>query len=252
MRSLILSPHLDDAALSCTSVFRQVPRPAVVNLFAGLPPHGRVGGADRVAGVADSRSRMLARIEEDRRVLDGFDVEPSNLTLLDAQYRTAGDWRAMPPLGPAALIDALEDAALLAADVGRVYAPMAIGQHPDHLATREAALALARARGYALTLYADVPVVFGLGGWPSWAREMTGRRSEGGLPAVWRSRLAARGRVLAAEYGQARAVRVDGAAKIAALRGYGPKFAQLDVEFAGAVSDPARMSVEMFLDVRTA
>jgi LmbE family N-acetylglucosaminyl deacetylase len=147
--SVILSPHLDDAVLSCWHLLDGPGDVRVVTVFAGVPSAGSDGGWwDRANGHADSAQAVRARIEEDRAALALAGRRGVNLDFLDAQYR-AGP--ADPSLLAAALRDHVPHGAL-------VYAPAAIGRrvHPDHAALRRAALDL-RASGHAIGLYADLP-----------------------------------------------------------------------------------------------
>jgi LmbE family N-acetylglucosaminyl deacetylase len=155
----ILSPHLDDAVLSCWHVLAGPDQVGVVNVFAGIPPAGAPGGWwDRLSGDVDGPSVVEARRAEDRAALALAGREPVNLDFLDRQYRSDDQ-------PPPALADALRErlaggAVVLAPGAvtptpdGRVEEPAK--PHPDHLAVREAALAL-RADGFEVELYADLP-----------------------------------------------------------------------------------------------
>jgi LmbE family N-acetylglucosaminyl deacetylase len=155
----ILSPHLDDAVLSCWHVLAGPGQVAVVNVFAGVPPAGApVGWWDRLSGDADGPSVVEARRAEDRAALALAGREPVNLDFLDRQYRPD----AQPP---PALADALRErlpagAVVLAPGAVTPLPDGAVEEpaepHPDHLAVREAALAL-RADGFEVELYADLP-----------------------------------------------------------------------------------------------
>ena len=83
---------------------------------------------------------------------------PINLPLLDSQYRTGS---SQPSL---AEIDGHLAREVPAAS--RVYAPAAIGAHPDHRLTRLYARRLPAA-GLPVTLYAELPYCV-LHGWPHW------------------------------------------------------------------------------------
>jgi len=155
----ILSPHLDDAVLSCWHVLAGPDRVVVVNVFAGIPPAGAPGGWwDRLSGDVDGPSVMEARRAEDRAALGLAGREPVNLDFLDRQYRPDDE-------PPPALADALRErlpagvvvlapGAVIPTPDRRVKEPAE--PHPDHLAVREAALAL-RADAFEVELYADLP-----------------------------------------------------------------------------------------------
>jgi LmbE family N-acetylglucosaminyl deacetylase len=166
MALVVLSPHFDDAVLSCWHVIGGSESVVVVNVFAGVPPAGSpLGWWDRLTGALDSPARATERADEDRAALALAGRVPVNLELLEAQYRR---W---PPL-PGAI------AARIAPETSRcdvVYAPAALSGHPDHALVRNAALRL-RTAVARVRLYADLP--HGISrGWPTWV-------SSHGVPAV--------------------------------------------------------------------
>src|SRR4051794_24072309 len=113
---VILSPHLDDAVLSCWRVLEGPGEVEVVNVFAGVPPAGSATGWwDRASGSGDSARAVMVRIEEDRAALAAVGRHAVNLDFLDAQYRQDGaDGDALA----AAMRDAVPRSAL-------VYVPAA-------------------------------------------------------------------------------------------------------------------------------
>ncbi len=179
--SVILSPHFDDAALSCWHVLAGAGEVRVVNVFAGEPPAGTLGWWDRLAGASDSAAAVRARVQEDRLALARAGRTAVNLPFLDCQYRE-GDQAA------AEIVEALCDE--LAPDA-RIYAPASLGDHhPDHTAVRSAALAL-HAQGADVTLYADLPHATLLG-WPRWVLN-GGSSTQDRASEQWASQLEATG-----------------------------------------------------------
>jgi LmbE family N-acetylglucosaminyl deacetylase len=163
---LYLSPHFDDAALSCggqialhTAAGQSV---LVVTVTAADPPedfpsetvrslHRRwtdslaAGGVDSSAAVA---SMVAQRRAEDNAAFARLGADVLHLPFLDCIYRAGLDGAPLYPgpmdmFGPPhpadeetgqALVEAF--AALPAA--GRVYLPLGVGHHVDHGATRRA------------------------------------------------------------------------------------------------------------------
>jgi LmbE family N-acetylglucosaminyl deacetylase len=158
MGTVILSPHLDDAVLSCWHLLTQPGEVTVINVFAGVPSLRAPAWWDRYTGATDSAERVRQRVAEDRRALAVAGRTPVNLDLLDEQYREAGQ-PIDPPTG--------QIAAVIEPD-SEIFAPAAFGGHPDHLLVRAAALEL-RAQGCAVSLYADLPHAT-VNGWPTWVR----------------------------------------------------------------------------------
>jgi hypothetical protein len=176
---LLLSPHCDDAVLSCWSVLASDRDLSVVNLFAGVPQPGRAGVWEAVIGARDSAERVGQRMAEDAGALARAGRRPVNLPLIDAQFRR----QVRPVLGLQEL-----DRALAAEIQGasRVYVPAGIGSHVDHLLARRYGRMLLRA-GMPVSLYAELPYCT-FHGWPPWVdgRAPEPRRD---VDAYWQSSL---------------------------------------------------------------
>src|SRR5690348_14485748 len=131
MQRAILSPHLDDAVLSCWHLLEGPDSVTVVNVFTGLPPQGAaVPWWDRLTGATDVVQRMHDRREEDGRALKMTGRQATALDLLDDQYRRS-------PLPASVVLKRLE-AAVRPGTV--VSVPAAIDGHPDHVLVRDVAL----------------------------------------------------------------------------------------------------------------
>ena len=179
---VVLSPHLDDAVLSCWHVLESSADVTVVNVFTGSPPSGTPAPWwDQLTGATDSVARMRERHEEDRRALALAGRAAVALDLLDAQYRRRG-------LPVFALAERLRTAVPSSA---LVYAPAAMMRHPDHELVRDAAFELARA-GSRLALYADLPHAIGQG-WPAWVTGQPNAQPGLDVGASWTDALAGAG-----------------------------------------------------------
>jgi LmbE family N-acetylglucosaminyl deacetylase len=185
---VVLSPHLDDAVLSCGALMdhaRTRMPVTVATLFteAGLPPYTLSARAYlRQTGAHDAEQLYRARRAEDRAVLDGAAINCIHTGLTEALFRRrarplldlfprAG--RLMPelchiyptyrlhisggrisPYDAAALrgvLDAIDH--LAPASSGLLLAPLAVGRHVDHVLVRTAA-ELSRKR---VAYYSDFP-----------------------------------------------------------------------------------------------
>jgi len=222
----VLSPHLDDAVLSCWSVLADRAEDAVViNVFAGVPPHGTgLRWWDRLTGADDSPARMRERLAEDAAALALAGRRAVNLGALDRQYRDDS--------GPPPLVE------LLAAELpagAAVYAPAAFGAHEDHVLVRDAALELGR-RGHPVTLYADIPHAI-VRGWPSWVAD----DASSDVDDEWRAQVGGAGEARIRELDPA-----ERAAKLQAIRSYRSQFAALDAMTFRSLFDPATLRYEVF------
>jgi len=85
---VVVSPHLDDAVLSCGELIGACPGTRVLTVFAGMPPDpAMLTEWDRVSGFDSAAAAIGARREEDRRALALLDAVPSWLEFCDSQYR---------------------------------------------------------------------------------------------------------------------------------------------------------------------
>ncbi len=170
--AIYLSPHLDDAALSCGGdIWRQVQHGhpvLVVTIFAGVPepdaPLSPLAQAlhDRWELPHDA---VTNRLEEDRAALNLLGAAADRWTYTDCIYRQAPDgsflypgeealWGQIHPLEER-LIAELADrfAQLPLHPTSALYAPLAVGHHVDHQIVRRAA----ESTGLRLTYYEDYP-----------------------------------------------------------------------------------------------
>jgi LmbE family N-acetylglucosaminyl deacetylase len=231
MPAVILSPHLDDAVLSCWHLLTAPSEVVVINVFAGVPTDlGAPAWWDEYTGASDSAERVRERIEEDRRALAVAGRTAVNLGFLDEQYRP--DAQPLPPL--AEQIERLLDSGV------RIYAPAAFANHADHALVRAAALEL-RAAGFEVSLYADLPHAT-VRGWPAWVSGKAGPTPKDLAGALW-------DRILATTDATAPTVhRFDPASharKLVAVGMYGTQLQALE-DFAGRpLGDPEVLGCEV-------
>jgi LmbE family N-acetylglucosaminyl deacetylase len=176
MKHVYLSPHLDDAALSCGGAMHRLRREGEdvlsLTIFAGEPVQGQALSPfaleQHTYWGSPPRPTPLRRAE-DAAALALLDAGAEHLDLLDAVYRStpAGLWPyagretlcAPPhpedPISPRDLAQALAER--LPPEPGlTLVAPLAAGRHVDHQVVHLAAQQLL-ARGYRLGFYEDYP-----------------------------------------------------------------------------------------------
>lgn len=195
-----LSPHLDDAVMSCGGTIhaqtRRGDRVLVVTLFAGSPADVDLTPFTRELwerwGAA--QDPVAARRAEDLTALGTLGAEALHLPHQDCVYRRhPASGEALYPAvehifaevhpAEAALADALvRDAQdLLAREFEPiVYAPLAAGHHVDHQIARRAAMRLL-AEGTAVAFYED---------WPYAGDDETVSRALDGGAGCWQRHIA--------------------------------------------------------------
>jgi LmbE family N-acetylglucosaminyl deacetylase len=184
---LVLSPHLDDAVLSCGALLnwlagRLPVTVATVFTEATSPPHTLSARAFLAQCAAGDAAVLYAdRRQEDIDVLTGLGVEHVHLGVPDALFRRREVWPAVARLGRVvpevvhryptyrlhidkgrvapgdrALVEGLDAVVRSLADridAALVLGPVGVGRHVDHLVTRSLT---ERQRGQAV-FYSDFP-----------------------------------------------------------------------------------------------
>lgn len=134
-RLVVLSPHLDDAALGCAERLAACPGAVVVTVFAGRPPPSlRLTEWDAAAGFREGDDVIGVRRAEDAAALRLLGATPVWLDFLDAQYGATPD---------VSTLTAAIDRALAAGAPATVLIPLGLF-HSDHALVHEAALSCAR------------------------------------------------------------------------------------------------------------
>lgn len=150
---VIVSPHLDDAVLSCGQLMAGRPDCIVATICTGEPDGGTevLTTFDRDSGHSSASAAMRARRGEDRMAALVLQAQVEHLGLLDNQYR---DGHAF------ALPDAVEALENLLDESGAqlVLSPVGLA-HPDHVQAAVACAELAeRRQGIELWLYEELPM----------------------------------------------------------------------------------------------
>jgi LmbE family N-acetylglucosaminyl deacetylase len=187
-RRVVVSPHLDDAVLSCGGALAgwaaAGDRPVVVTVCAGRPAGALTDFARfQHARWGEEVDLVGQRRAEDERALASLGARPVWLDYLDCIYRGTRYTTEESLFGPLAadeanLIDrvAADLAALWPATAGAtVYAPLGLGNHVDHQLVRAAAGRLEAAE-VPIVWYEDFPYATRPGGAEQHAALTAGRR----------------------------------------------------------------------------
>lgn len=169
---VVLSPHLDDAALSLGGTIARWTaareRILVVTVAAGSPPPGAslssfAASLHRAWGIGSADVVALRR-REDEAAMAILGADAERLERLDAVYRLPqrydGDAALLgePALEDRLGLDLASDLApiLAASPQAEILAPLAVGGHVDHRVVHRVATELAR-QGREVCFYEDFP-----------------------------------------------------------------------------------------------
>jgi LmbE family N-acetylglucosaminyl deacetylase len=231
--TVVVSPHLDDAVLSCGGWLAGHPA-TVVTVFAGVPAEDiPLPTWDRLTGAKSSAQRVRDRRGEDEHALGLVGAAAVHLDLLDGQYRTRAHDHD----------EAVELLRPLLAGAGEVWTAAGVGQHVDHLAARDAALA-AMPDGVPAVLFADLPYSL-VYGWPSWVDPASGGDHLDASPWL-AAELVAGGLVPEALTPWPRQLRAEERdRKLSAMAAYASQLPALEAQSGGRLGDPAVMRHEL-------
>jgi LmbE family N-acetylglucosaminyl deacetylase len=175
---LVVSPHLDDAALSCAALLARGEPVDILTVFAGEPDPPRQGPWDHDTGFASSAESIPVRRAEEESAFAGTPHRVLFMELVEGQYvewqrteeeahaiaEAIHDWTAASAAGTVALPAGAgrrptRFRARLARSLGT---NIGAEPHPDHAFVREVGLgALAGLPGIVPLLYEELPYVLG-------------------------------------------------------------------------------------------
>jgi len=174
MRWIYISPHFDDAVLSCGGlIFEQSRQGIPVEIWticAGDAPPGPLSPLAQVChfqwGTQTAAETVALRTEEDGRAAAILGAEACHFSIADCIYRRDAEGELLyteevfvprHPLeaGLDREIAAVLDEELRPDDL--LVCPLTIGGHLDHILTREAVERLGRPLQYPMQYYADIP-----------------------------------------------------------------------------------------------
>ncbi|MHB1569770.1 MAG: PIG-L deacetylase family protein [Acidimicrobiales bacterium] len=148
---VVLSPHLDDAVLSCAHALAACPGSIVVTVFAGAPNVRHRGYNSKTTGHSYAPDALEVRRAEDRAALASLDARPVWIDLLDADYAEHRGGRPYADVVREALAHTLATLA-----PGTILSPLGLW-HDDHVLVATSAIPIALALGVETILYLDLP-----------------------------------------------------------------------------------------------
>jgi LmbE family N-acetylglucosaminyl deacetylase len=191
MRWIYISPHFDDAVLSCGGLIREQTQKGIPveiwTVCAGDAPPGPLSllamGCHYQWGHESAEEVVAARRLENQQAADLVGSETVNFSIPDCIYRRSPTGELLYPEDVFVPIHTfekdlhLEVAAALSSELqveDIVVSPLGVGSHLDHLMTRRAVESLKRPIWY----YADIPYLLN-------HLEMLAPQSDGLTPTVY-------------------------------------------------------------------
>ena len=157
----LVSPHLDDGALSCAGVLAAHPGSSMITVFAGGPPAvDPITEWEALSGFFDPGADIVgARREEDRQASATVGASYEHLDHWDHQYRVPTYGYRGPTDDPALVRAVAADLEALISVSGKATWAVPLGlSHPDHQLTAAACVAVAgRLSDRQWLVYEDLP-----------------------------------------------------------------------------------------------
>jgi LmbE family N-acetylglucosaminyl deacetylase len=148
---LVISPHMDDAVLSCGQLIKSRRGTTILTILAGFPPGEHAGWSGRTTGLPVARDANLKRREEDELASRALGSRTAWVDIPAQEYG--------PPTSQSEVKQGIEEAiatAVATTENRSVFVPLGI-THPDHIAVGDAALHVLHASKVELYVYMDMP-----------------------------------------------------------------------------------------------
>jgi LmbE family N-acetylglucosaminyl deacetylase len=148
---LVISPHLDDAVLSCGQLIKSHLDTTITTVLAGFPPGTHAGWSARTTGLPIAKDANLKRREEDQSASRALGARTEWIDLPAQEYVPGAP-------SPERLMEIQQAvaAAVAAAGARSVFLPLGV-THPDHIAVSDAALLAVSDSKLEAYVYMDMP-----------------------------------------------------------------------------------------------
>jgi LmbE family N-acetylglucosaminyl deacetylase len=146
---LVISPHLDDAVLSCGQLIKAKPGATIMTILAGFPSGAHAGWSGQTTGLPMARDANLMRREEDRCATHVLGAQTVWIDIHAQEYGPDASERLL------AIREAI-DSAVATTEARSVFVPLGV-THPDHVIVSDAALLAVVASSLESYVYMDMP-----------------------------------------------------------------------------------------------
>lgn len=151
----VISPHLDDAVLSCAAMIAEHPNLTVVTVLAGAPATNHIGYNSVTTGATYAPEALRIRRDEDAAALSALSATHLWLDFLDNDYAEPGRSTNEADEVVTALRRLIE-----LHHPATVFSPLGLW-HVDHLFVSDVCIEVARSSSIDWYLYDDQPYAAG-------------------------------------------------------------------------------------------
>jgi LmbE family N-acetylglucosaminyl deacetylase len=148
---LVISPHLDDAVLSCGQLIQSRHGTTITTILAGFPPGAHAGWSGKTTGLSVAKDANLMRREEDQCASRALGARTAWVDIPAQEYG--------PAASPTERLLRIQEAivtAIAATTVRSVFIPLGV-THPDHIIVSDAALHAVGVANLEAYVYMDMP-----------------------------------------------------------------------------------------------
>jgi LmbE family N-acetylglucosaminyl deacetylase len=148
---LIISPHLDDAVLSCGQLINSRPGTLVTTVLAGFPPGAHAGWSAQTTGLPVAEDANSMRRDEDQRATNALGARTEWIDFPAQEYG--------PNSSPSERILSIQQsiaAAVATSESDSIFLPLGL-THPDHIVVSDAALLAVHSAKVDSYVYMEMP-----------------------------------------------------------------------------------------------
>lgn len=148
--ALVISPHLDDAVLSCAQLIRTRPGTTIMTILAGFPPGVHTGWSARTTGLPVAKDANLKRRSEDQSAARALGARTAWVDIPAQEYGPAFPTDRLLRISQSIV------AAVTTGEFPSVFIPLGV-THPDHIIVSDAALRAVLDSKSESYVYMDMP-----------------------------------------------------------------------------------------------
>lgn len=147
----MISPHLDDAVLSCGQLINSRPGTVITTILAGFPPGAHGGWSGQTTGLPVAEDANSMRRDEDQRATRALGARTNWIDIPAQEYG--------PTSSPSERLLSIQQSIVTAVantEMCSLFLPLGL-THPDHIIVSDAALLAVHASNVESYVYMEMP-----------------------------------------------------------------------------------------------